>query len=325
MLIARDIQRILVIRRRALGDALVNLPAVRELVAGFPEAKIDLLIDRPFVPLFESLDTGCRVRSWPDVGTFSWLRGYDLVVDFLSTPRTALWTAISGARWRVGYDLPWRRWAYNVRIPRNRLVDSHLQQFAGEAFLDVLRGLGFQPGSWRPSPLNRETTGSLGAAYLSWRGEILSRAQKDRRPLVTLVMSATWPAKAWPVESAVELVALLQARGVVPVLAPGPGDELHTGQMKSLVSNLIIAPPTGLHELSDLLSRVDVHIGTDNGSRHLAAALGVPTVTLFGPTDPTGWNPRRPDHVSVFRDLDCRPCNLIHCPLPGHPQDIAGC
>jgi ADP-heptose:LPS heptosyltransferase len=60
-------------------------------------------------------------------------------------------------------------------------------------------------------------------------------------------------------------------------------------------------------------------VGTDCGPRHLAASLGVPTVTLFGPTDPVGWNPADPDHVSVRTALDFSPCDLANCPVPGHP------
>ena len=105
----RNFRRILLIRRKALGDALVTMPAVLEVVRAWPAAQIDLVIDRPFAPLFEGLDPRISILAWPRPGGGSWVRflrrqGYDLVVDWLGSPRTALWTALSGAPVRAGFD-----------------------------------------------------------------------------------------------------------------------------------------------------------------------------------------------------------------------------
>jgi ADP-heptose:LPS heptosyltransferase len=146
-------RRVLVIRRKALGDALVTLPAVLRLAAALPAATIDLVVDRPFAPLLASMAQGVQVIAWPPAQP-GWLRSlraarYDLVIDYLGSPRTAWWTALCGAPLRVGYDLPRRRWAYNVRVPRNADQTTALAAFAGEAFLDPLRVLGLDPAPWR--------------------------------------------------------------------------------------------------------------------------------------------------------------------------------
>jgi ADP-heptose:LPS heptosyltransferase len=111
----------------------------------------------------------------------------------------------------------------------------------------------------------------------------------------------------------------LEKRGMLPVVVPGPGDEAFTAAMQALYPDLVVAPKTNLLEMKDLLARMAVHVGTDNGSRHLAASLRVPTVTVFGPTSAEGWNQQHPDHVSVALGLDCQPCDLKECPIPGHP------
>ena len=80
-----------------------------------------------------------------------------------------------------------------------------------------------------------------------------------------------------------------------------------------------MAPNTNLPELAYLMARAALFVGTDCGPRHLAAAMGLPTVTIFGPTDPGGWNPPTPDHVSVKHQVDCSPCDLTVCPVAGHP------
>lgn len=242
-----------------------------------------------------------------------------MVVDWLGSPRTALWTALSGAPVRVGYDLPRRRYAYNVRVPRNRQGDHDLRGFAGEAFLDPVRRLGLRPSPWKTGFAHGGTLveGKIdpGRAYAAWADDFFTGAS----PVVALMFSATWPAKAWPADEARRLAGLLQTRGRVPLVVPGPGDEPFVAAMTEGAPDIPVAPPTNLPELADLLTRATLFVGTDCGARHLAAALGLPTVTIFGPTDPGGWNPPGPRHVAVRTGESCSPCDLTTCPVAGHP------
>jgi len=322
--------RILLIRRKALGDALVTMRAVLEVVRTWPAASIDLVIDRPFVDLLEGLTrrTGgagdLRVLAWPPPAGKSWLGvlrsgRYDLVIDWLGSPRTALWTILTGAPVRVGYDLPRRRWAYNVKVPRNQTAGRDLRGFAGEAFLDPLRYLGVAPSPWRDgfaaASIPDKAPSEFSDNYLTWL-DSWTRGSETR---VVMMMSATWSAKGWPVGHAAELFLEFRRRGFNPVLVTGPGDEKLETELRELLPGDAMAPPTNLLELANLLGLARVFVGTDCGPRHLAASLGVPTVTLFGPTDPVGWNPAAPSHVSVRTDAECSPCNLADCPVPGHP------
>ena len=195
------IDRILLIRRRALGDALVTLPAVREVRAAWPGARIDLVMDRPFAPLLAHLATDVNVLSYPPRDGSSWLRrlragNYDLVLDWLSTPQTALWSVLTGARVRVGYALRRRWWAYNVRGPRNRAGTDALRSFAGESFLDPLREMGLAPPPWRDGIAAGAGGGAVDPAstYVRWLPGWIERPGTR----VAVVMSATWSAKAWP-------------------------------------------------------------------------------------------------------------------------------
>lgn len=324
MAAGRRIERILVIRRKALGDALVTLPAVYRLAEAYAAAQLDLIVDRSFVALFEDLARGFTVIPWPPARRDPlWplrLREarYDLVIDYLGSPRTAWWTALSGAPLRVGFDLPRRRWAYNLRVPRNRHGPHQIVQFAGEAFLDPLRALGLAPAPWRPGAARggaARDEASLGAHYRRWDAAwpFTGRAR------VALVFSATWPAKAWPAAECAALYRLLAARQIDPVVVTGPGDQRLSAALRAALPDARFAPPTTLPELAHLLSRCDLLVGTDSGPRHLATLLGVPTLTLFGPTDPRGWNPNDPRHVAVTMDVACAPCDRTHCPVPGHP------
>jgi ADP-heptose:LPS heptosyltransferase len=99
----------------------------------------------------------------------------------------------------------------------------------------------------------------------------------------------------------------------------GPGDADLARDLLRETPAAGFAPPTTLPELADLLARCRVCVATDNGSRHLAVCVGTATVTLFGPTDPRGWNPADPRHVAATHPVPCAPCDLTVCPVPGHP------
>mgnify|MGYP001828309807 FL=1 len=329
MNLPRDFKRILLIRRKALGDALVSMRAVLEVTEAWPAARVDLVIDKPFASLVAELLLRTPVRErvkvlvWPPTDGGSWLgrlrsADYDLVIDWLGSPRTAGWTLLTGAAVRVGYDLPRRRWVYNVKVPRNRAGQRNLRGFAGEAFLDPLRCLGLEPRPWRDGFADMvatdATVGALGDRFRSWL------EQWGRQgPGVVMMMSATWSAKAWPCGHAVSLFRELEARGRNPIIVTGPGDRSLETELRRDLPGTAIAPPTNLLELARLLAEARLFVGTDCGPRHLAASLGVPTVTLFGPTDPVGWNPADPSHVSVRTGEECSPCDLADCPVPGHP------
>lgn len=316
------IERILVIRRKALGDILVTLPALLQLVEAFPRARIDLIVDRPFAPLLDELAGQMRIEAWPPPHGHrtAWWRKlraecYDLVIDYLGSPRTALWTAWTGAPLRVGFDLRWRSWAYNLHVPRNCLDGRALAAFAGEAFLDPLRALGLTTIPWQPAGMGQVDRAKLGEEYWSW----VRQWRRRPSPRIGMVLSATWSAKAWPAGEASRLHELLLQEGASPLFIPGPGDEALTAALRANLPAAIFAPATNLLELADLLASLDLFVGTDSGARHLAACLGLPTITLFGPTDPLGWNPQDSSHVGLRTGEDCSPCDLTECPVPGHP------
>ncbi len=318
------IKKILLIRRRAMGDALVSLPAIAEVRRLWPVAEIDLVIDRPFATLIAGMAPYVNVLSYPPAEGISWLGflrsgNYDLVIDWLSTPRTALWTLFTGAPIRVGYDLRRRWWAYNIRVPRNQEDGQKIRSFAGESFLDPLRALGYSPPPWQGGICAGRDfefpDGSVRSSILDWNKKWIDRGGSK----IAVVMSATWSAKSWPVEHIQKLMALMSDASLDPVLIPGPGDAAMGDLVAGSWQSQFRVPPTNLPELLHLLQSADLFVGTDCGVRHLAGSLGLPTVTLFGPTDAGGWNPSTPKHVSVQVGESCSPCDLTSCPLAGHP------
>lgn len=316
--------KLLIIRRRGLGDALVSLDLVRALRERWPDARVSWVIDRAFAPLFEDLEGIDELwvydaRALREASlvqrlrlTSGWLRRlraarFDLVLDLLGTPQTALWTRVSGAATRVGVERAWRTWGYNRLLRR----ESGEPRFAGDRVLDWARALEMDPGAWRPAALpQRGVRAELREPLESLRGGVL------------LNPSATWSAKAWPNESWARLASIVRAEsGRRAGLVWGPGDEARRDAIARLAGDDVeILPPTSLVELVECLRAAALLITTDSGPKHLSVAAGTPTLTLFGSTNPLGWQPQLDGHVALHEnELPCRPCDLLDCPLEGHP------
>lgn len=316
-------ERILVIRHRAAGDLLLTTPALRALRLGAPEAEIHVLVSRGMEELLEgnpdvdhilALD---RTSLPSQAATYARLArgGYRRVLDLVSNPRTAVMTALTRAPIRAGYDIPGRAWAYTVRVPREPIGSDGrpVLRYAPEAALDIVRALGFEARGLglrfrAGEPAHRRIDAWLGA-----QGGALGA-----RPIVACLPTGSWPAKTWlPERFAAAMDVLAEQASVVWIW--GPGEEATVTAVRARMTRPSwMAPPTGWQDLGALLSRCALLVTNDSGPKHVAVAVGTPTVTLYGPTHPRTWHPPAGAHVAVVAaDLECLHCNANHCPLEG--------
>src|SRR5688572_1103674 len=225
----RPVRRILVLRRRALGDLLLTLPAVRALKESHPGATLDLLVDTPFVPVVRGLPDVDGVIVFPDRPSVPRGRGrallrlfaavrrarYDLVVDALGTPRTALLAWWSGAPVRAGFAIPGRAWAYTVTVPRS---DRKRPTYMRDAYLELVAAVGARTGDLAFAPAGAgpgDPVEAVGGAAPAGAG-----------PRVALAPGATWPAKAWPLAHYAALATrLIDEAGAAVTVFWGPGEE----------------------------------------------------------------------------------------------------
>jgi ADP-heptose:LPS heptosyltransferase len=136
--------------------------------------------------------------------------------------------------------------------------------------------------------------------------------------MIACLPAGSWPAKTWLPDRFAAAMDALAAQGTV-VWMWGPRERAGVEACRALMrAPSLLAPPTGWQELGALLKRCALWIGNDSGPKHVAVALGVPTITLFGPTNPTTWHPPDGPHTAIEVDgLDCLHCNSNVCPLPG--------
>ncbi len=148
------------------------------------------------------------------------------------------------------------------------------------------------------------------ARYLLERSGPVAREFLERvpRPFALYHPGAGWGGKSWGEERFARLAARLQEeRGIAPVVSWGPGDEERAGALTRLLGAPRI-PEAGFPDLARIISEAAFFAAGDTGPLHLADALGVPTVAIFGPTDPVRNGPRGAGGLMLWAGLPCAPC-----------------
>jgi heptosyltransferase-1 len=314
--------RILIVRLGAMGDVLHALPMAAMLRLVLPGAQIDWVVERRWSELLcapESYPVGeCSagrplVNAVLVVDTRGWRKHllaastrreftvavaamraahYDAALDVQGAAKSAAVARLCGATKIFGFSEP-REWparlAYDVTIEpkaahvivRNLEMASALLARMGHAVAELPE----KPmAEWLPRDL---------AAERRVEAALLSHGVAEE-PLAVLNPGAGWCAKQWPEQRYGELAERLKARGLRVLLNYGPGEEPLVRRAAQASHGAALPLFTSLGELVALLRRAHLFVGGDTGPLHLAALLGVPTVALFGPTDPERNGPYWP-------------------------------
>jgi heptosyltransferase-1 len=347
-----EFSRILLIKPSALGDVVHTLPVLVKLRARYPRARIDWLITpenaevvryHPAlsnVVLFARRDFSKRGRRWRAFLSFVDLlkqirrAKYELVIDMHGQVRSAFFTLISGARVRIGFDRPIKRgvtisaehdlknvpnhgwrgaregsWiAYTHRIPIPTL-DVH----AIDRYLWVAPLLGLDNN---PPDLTIHLSPEASDRVNRLLEEHDVPASK---PLVVLVPGTIWETKHWTIEGFAGVARQFLQDGFAVALAGTVRDQQRCRQIAAAAPGTCdLSGKTTPADLAALIRRAEVAVTNDSGSMHVAASLGKPMVSVFGPTNPVHIGPyERPESV-VRVDLPCSPCNyrrLSQCPF----------
>lgn len=291
-----------------MGDIILTTPVASALRKRFPEAEIDFLVDPAFSSILEYNPSIDRIQQYDRNHVSHMLRHlraqhYDVVFDFQSSPRS-VWVAItSGAPLTVGYGVPfWGRF-YKQALPRPRGSESVVR-----GKFSLLRPwLGSTSGLPKPEII-------LTPEEKRWAEGVLSKQLK--RPVVGLITTHRRESRRWLAESFAALGQILLDQGLDVWLFWGPGEKEYVEKIQNKISDAHMIPSSTLRQMAALLAQCQFVVTNDNGPMHMAVAVGTPTVTLYGPTDPASWNPGGPNHHSVqAKGLSCLGCNLNTCPF----------
>jgi len=311
-----DVNTILVIKLRAIGDVLLSTIVLRNLRLRFPTAQIDFLTELPSRDVVQGNPSVDTVLVY-DKTSMSGLqlirrvrrRHYDLVIDLFGNPRTAQVTFASGARYRVGFDFRWRRYAYTIVVKARGAV-VHNTQFNLDALIAI--GVDIQ---------DRNIYFPVSAEHYAYVDEIIEREDLANKFLVAVNTGGGWYTKRWGLNKYALLCdRLVDTYGASIVLTWGPGQLAEVEELRSMMKRKPFVPPaTTLPQLGALLKRCSIMVTNDSGPMHIAAAVGTPVLGIYGPTNPVLQGPYGPQHATVSKTgLECLGCNLTKCPI-GHP------
>jgi len=291
--------------------------AVAAVRQAYPKAHITYLTERPSLPVFQYSQNVDEVWTYPPglmarIG-LTWRlrrRRFDLVVDFFGNPRSALMVWATGAPRRIGFNFPGRGRFYTdaVSLPSGAL-------YSGSHKAALLAPLGIEVAS-PPLPLLpvSEVERQFAARQLEALGV------RPGELLVALSPVSRQPFRVWPVENYARLAdGLIERYGakVLPLWGPGEAHFIDALRLHMRHNALPDYPIPSLLQTAALLERSHLLIGNDNGPRHMAMAVGTPTVGVIGQSHPESWTPPgQPLHRYVARDPGCKhTCVYPRCEL----------
>ena len=323
------VRRALVIKLRHHGDVLLASPVLSALKAHAPHVEVDALVYADTVDMLSGHPALARLftidRGWKQLGILARLRAesalratlaeraHDLVIHLTDHRRGQRLVKALKPRHAVA---PQRRgdngWAatfsHLYALPR-----EGNRRHTVETHLDALRRIGLFPGE-----TERRLVLVPGAAAEARIDDLLREHGLAAREFVHLHPASRWMFKTWPAERTAQLMDQLAADGHALVLTCAPSDTeralVAAIRARTGAPALDLSGQLSLKELAALTARARLFVGVDSAPMHIAAAMGTPTVALFGPSGEIEWGPWQVAHrIVVSTEHPCRPCGQDGC------------
>ncbi len=292
-------RKILLIQLRQLGDIMLTTPCLRELKRAWPDAEIDflshpmgrLIVDsNPYVRRHLTYDPKGNLRQ--DAALVKQLRQaeYDIVLDFMYNPRSALYARLTGASRRLAFASR-RSWLFTEQVEQGKQVEY----IVTEKFR-YLQKLGIAPQSQRLDlPWNEAHTAPL-----------LRLLHDDKNFEAAPLRVAISPThrredRQWPKDRYARIAdQLVRHWGAAVIWLWGPGEEGFVRDVMALCHEPTrLAPATGFREMAALLASCDLFLGNSNGPSHVTVAVDTPSLQIHGPTFARTWCPQNDRHRAL--------------------------
>jgi len=314
-----EIHRILIRGTNWVGDSVMSLPAIASIRRNFPEAAITILV-KPWV---QGLYSYC-----PDIDTVMILdrqRGklassyqvikdlkkqqFDLSILLQNAFEAALLTFLAGIPYRVGYNTDGRSWLLSHSVPVAReILEVHQVHY----YLNLMKSLGWETGDCSPRIVIPAKRREEAEHFLRKKG-----IEKKNLLLGFNPGAFYGSAKCWLPERYAALADKAAQQWGAQNIIFGTAHDMP--MVKEMVEHMQTTPflavgETSLEELIALISMCSLFITNDSGPMHIAAAIGIPVVAIFGSTDPVTTAPYGNQHTVIRHQVSCAPCLRRVCP-----------
>lgn len=299
-----------------VGDVAMCTPALRAIARRYPDAELTVAGRQTACDLLEGLPFIHRlVPVPPRPGTLAMLRvarqlrpfARDAAVIFPHSARAAILARMTGARRRVGYSRGNRSWLLTDKVGPYCVNGAIEPIYMVKEYLDLLAPLGCEDdGEGLELCVDEQALRQVGPPL------------EGEGPLVGIAPGAAFgPSKLWPAERYAAVAdGLMERARARCVLLTGPGEETTRDAVLRNAKRPLIQYDEGKHSVAKLkavISRLNLLVGNDSGTRHIAVAFGVPVVCIMGPTSPK-YSCGPYEKGEVLRvDVDCGPCQKPIC------------
>ncbi len=316
---------ILVIQLRQIGDVLLATPAVKALREHYQRSRISFLTETVPAQLLQSnphidaiLTRNRKGSLMQELQLVRKLRKakYDLVLDFFCNPRSAWMSFLTGAPHRLASYRAGRSWWYTY-TPKVWGKSG----YSAEDKLALLEAIGIKaPLVPLILQVAEEARRYIGEFFT--KEDIQKNPCEDcgssatfDAPIITIDPTSRRQAKRWLPERYVQLAdRLVEQYGATVIFMWGPGEkEMVESLLKQGQYKHVLACPTDLMQLAALIEKSDVHIGNCSAPRHIAVAVGTPSLTVMGPTKVANWTYPSPMHRVIRGNVPCLECHKTVC------------
>ena len=314
-------ERVLVKEVNWLGDLVISLPALKAVRRAFPQARLSVLVKEELASFFDGarwideviaykLSRGARGIA-ERLSIIGRIRAghFDLAVLFPNSFEAALWAAMGGVTRRAGFARDGRGFLLTHKSrPTPQVLATHQVHY----YLEMLRRTLGVDGDAADYGLDVHEPHRL-----RMRAWLAANRKRPRGRLFVLAPAAAYgPAKEWPADHYAELIDILADRfGAECVLIGAPAERAKCEGIAAASKQgaIVAADEANIGEVVALLSLADGFAGNDSGAMHLAGAIGIPTVGIFGSTSPARTAPLGPRTKMIYRRIECSPCLARTC------------
>ena len=321
----RDVRKILLVRLRSIGDTVLATPSVAALKRFLPNVEIDILVEDWVAPLLDNhphidkvvvLERGgfvARTRAARELRS----AGYDVVYNLHGGTTATFLTRATGARHRVGYKTYQYAQLHNPQAPSPLLLWGQQKTHSVEQQLALL--------GWTGVPVTDRPRTELGVSPDAAQAveERLAAAGLSDRKIALIHPAAAFATKQWATENFARVVEFLAERGYASVAIAAPHENALLEKLSSEAAVEIETFDLSLPQVTALASRSQLFVGNDSGIAHIAAAVGTPSVVIFGSSNTAHWRPwNRAAAEVVFEEMPCQPCHGYFCEKFAQPECI---
>ncbi|MCX8056805.1 MAG: glycosyltransferase family 9 protein [Ignavibacteria bacterium] len=307
----KSVRKILLIKPRGIGDLILSTIVLKNIKSQLNDCEVHYLTEKFASPILENNPFITKIWTFgktlkDNLSLILDLRKekFDIIFDFYSNPRTAQFTFLTKAKLKIGYHKRGRNYAYDLKI---KIDNPNLH--SALAHLEFLKVIGI-------TTEHQEILYFISNEEKNYANNFFIENNISKNS-IGIIPGGGWSSKKCEPEKFAEIIReIYKIWKLNFLILYGPEDFDDAEKIYQLTSDIsILAPETTLRQMVALISNCRAVIANDSGPMHLSAAIGIPTIGIFGPTNPYAHGPFGKNCFWIRKDeLECIQCNLRECP-----------